>query len=168
MMKLQHVGLGILLGCAVAMAVGAEEKSAPAADIAKSAQPASAKIWWAYQPALRPSEPAVKQRKWVRTPIDAFVLARLETKNLKPSPDADRATYIRRVTLDTLGYIPTPEEVKAFLNDRSPDAYEKLVDRLLASPHYGERQARHWLDLARYADSAGFYNDQTRPNMWRY
>ena len=87
---------------------------------------------------------------------------------LTPSPDADRATFIRRATLDAWGVIPTPEEVAAFESDKSPDAYEKLVDRLLASPRYGERQARLWLDLARYADSTGFQNDNVRPNMFRY
>jgi hypothetical protein len=104
----------------------------------------------------------------VRTPVDAFVLAKLEEKGLKPSPDTDRATYIRRATLDTWGLIPTPEQVREFVNDKSPNAYEKLADRLLSSPHYGERQARRWLDLARYADSAGFQNDNTRPNNFRY
>jgi hypothetical protein len=97
----------------------------------------------------------------VRTPIDAFVLARLEEKGIKPSAEADRATFIRRATLDAWGLLPTPEEVKAFVNDKSPNAYEKLVDRLLASHHFGERQARRWLDLARYADSSGFRT--TRP-----
>jgi hypothetical protein len=123
---------------------------------------------WSWQPVSRPEVPSVQNKDWVRTPIDAFVLQKLEEKALKPSPEADRATLIRRVTLDLWGLIPTPEEVQAFVNDQSPDAYEKLVDRLLASPRYGERQARHWLDLARYADSAGFQGDQTRPNNWRY
>jgi hypothetical protein len=104
----------------------------------------------------------------VRTPIDAFILSKLEAKGLKPSPDADRATFIRRATLDVWGVVPTPEEVAAFVGDTSPDAYEKLVDRLLASTRYGERQARRWLDLVRYADSAGFQGDQTRPNAYRY
>jgi hypothetical protein len=104
----------------------------------------------------------------VRTEIDALVLARLEQKELLPSAEADRATRIRRATLDVWGVIPSPEEVEAFVADRSPDAYEKLIDRLLASPRYGERQARRWLDLARYADSTGFEGDRTRPNMWRY
>jgi hypothetical protein len=112
--------------------------------------------------------PSVKQKKWVRTPVDAYVLEKLEAKGIKPSPEADRATFIRRATLDAWGILPTPEEVKAFEKDRAPDAYEKLVDRLLASPHFGERQARRWLDLARYADSTGFQNDNTRPNNWRY
>ena len=108
------------------------------------------------------------RRGWVRTPIDAFILAQLEAKGIAPSPDVGRAVLIRRATLDVWGVIPAPEEVNAFVNDRSPDAYQKVVDRLLASPHYGERQARRWLDLARYADSTGFENDRTRPNMWRY
>jgi hypothetical protein len=142
--------------------IGAETDSKPAA--AKAAVPNG----WAYQPVKAPELPAVKQGKWVRTPIDAFVLARLEEKGIKPSPEADRSTFIRRATLDAWGLLPTPEEVKAFVDDKSPNAYEKLVDRLLASHHFGERQARRWLDLARYADSSGFQNDATRPNNWRY
>jgi len=154
-------------------AVAADDK--PADDAAKVAAPAAAAVpaaaarpHWAYQPVQRPELPDVKQKAWVRTPIDAFVLAKLEAKGLKPANDTDRATYIRRATLDVLGLLPTPEEVKAFVADKSPDAYEKLVDRLLASPHYGERQARRWLDLARYADSVGYTNDELRPNMFRY
>jgi hypothetical protein len=154
-----------LLAAVVVSAGAAEDK--PAATETKAAPPKPAQHW-AYQPVVTPAIPDIKQKKWVRTPVDAFVLAKIEEKGVKPAPDADRATFIRRATLDTLGYIPTPEEVKAFEKDRSSDAYEKLVDRLLASPHYGERQARRWLDLARYADSTGFQNDQTRPNMWRY
>ena len=123
---------------------------------------------WAYRPVKRPELPAVQHQPWVRTPIDAFVLARLEEKEIKPSPDADRTTLIRRATLDVWGLIPTPEEVAAFVADRSPDAYEKLIDRLLASPRYAERQGRRWLDLARDSDSTGFEGDRTRPNMWRY
>jgi hypothetical protein len=123
---------------------------------------------WAVKPLQRPAVPHVKQEKWVHTPIDAFILAELESKNIKPSPEADRGTYIRRATLDTWGLLPTPAEVEAFEKDKSPDAYEKLIDRLLSSQHFGERHARRWLDLARYADSAGFQGDQTRPNNWRY
>ncbi|MDB5970461.1 MAG: hypothetical protein JWQ90_2911 [Hydrocarboniphaga sp.] len=137
------------------------------ADVKPAAAPVKAGLW-SYQLVKRPAEPVVKNKKWVRTPVDGFVLAKLEEKGIKPSPDADRAIFIRRATLDVWGVIPTPEEVKAFVNDRSPDAYDKLADRLLASPKYGERQARRWLDLARYADSSGFQNDVTRPNMWRY
>lgn len=135
----------------------------------EAAKPAAkAPAWSPYVPVGELAQPAIKQKGWVRKPLDAFVLAKLEAAGLKPSPDADRATYIRRATLDAWGILPTPEEVKAFVNDKSPDAYERLVDRLLSSPHYGERQARRWLDLARYADSSGFQNDLTRPNMYRY
>ncbi|MBW8758478.1 MAG: DUF1553 domain-containing protein [Burkholderiales bacterium] len=135
-----------------------------------AATPASAAVAraWAYTPAQKPAVPSVKQAAWVRTPLDAFVLSKLESRGLSPSPDADRATFIRRATLDAWGLIPTPEEVRAFVNDKSPKAYDKLVDRLLASPRYGERQGRRWLDLARYADSDGYNADGTRPNIWRY
>jgi hypothetical protein len=150
---------------AIAALVGAAA-SAPEAGPAATAQAAARA--WAYTPVQRPALPAVHDKSWGRTPLDAFVLARLEAKGLKPSPDADRATFIRRATLDAWGLIPTPEEVRAFVDDRSPRAYEKLVDRLLASPHYGERQGRRWLDLARYADSDGYNADGTRPNIWRY
>ncbi len=148
------------------MAAAPQKDAAPQKESAAAAP--SVPNGWAYQPVKRPEVPAVKDQKWVRSPVDAFVLARLEAKGLKPSPEADRATFIRRATLDTWGLLPTPEEVKAFVNDKSPNAYEKLVDRLLESHHFGERQARRWLDLARYADSAGFQNDATRPNNWRY
>jgi len=154
------------LSIAVLLCFSAVLSAAPD-DTTKPAAPTASKAW-AYTTPQQPSAPIVKLKSWVRTPVDAFVLAKLEEKNLKPSPDADRATFIRRATLDTWGLIPTPEEVHAFVNDKSPDAYEKLADRLLSSPHYGERQARRWLDLARYADSAGFQNDTTRPNNYRY
>ena len=103
-----------------------------------------------------------------RNPIDAFILARLEEKGIQPNPPADKITLLRRASLDLIGLPPTPEEAQAFLADQSPDAFAKVVDRLLASPHYGERWGRHWLDLARYADSNGFKSDETRPNIWRY
>ena len=160
--------LAVLLSLSVAAVSAADDKQAGDAAKATPAKSTSAAKIWSWQPVQQQVEPSVKQKQWVRTPIDAFVLARLEAKGIKPSQDADRAAFIRRATLDELGVIPTPEEVKAFVADRSPDAYEKLVDRLLSSPHYGERQARRWLDLARYADSTGFQNDTTRPNMWRY
>jgi hypothetical protein len=155
--------IGYLLLCSLTAAMGAEVPSSTPPKPAPAGQQ-----FWSYQPVKRPDVPSVQQKEWVKTPIDAFILARLEAKGIKPSADADRATFIRRATLDAWGVIPTPDEVKAFVNDKSPDAYEKLVDRLLASPHYGERQARRWLDLARYADSTGFENDQTRANMYRY
>ncbi len=123
---------------------------------------------WAFQP-LRPSKlPAVKNAAWARNDVDRFILASLEAKGLKPSPEADRRTLIRRVTLDLIGLPPSPEEVETFVKDTSPQAWERVVDRLLASPHYGERWGRHWLDLARYADSSGFHNDLDRPHAWRY
>ncbi len=126
------------------------------------------KSWWAYEPLHSQAVPAVKRQGWVRTPVDAFVLARLEENGLQPSGEVDRAAFIRRITLDVWGVIPTPAEVSAFVNDRSANAYERLVDRLLESPRYGERQGRRWLDLARYADSVGFTNDEDRPTAWRY
>jgi hypothetical protein len=122
---------------------------------------------WAYVKPQRPALPAVKHRTWVRNAIDEFVLARLEQEGLAPSPEADRETLIRRVTLDLTGLPPTLAEVDAFLADLGPDAYEKVVDRLLASPHYGEHQARSWLDLARYADTNGYEKDERR-SAWPY
>jgi hypothetical protein len=151
-----------------AAAVAPASASAPASAPSAASTPASSAVLWSYQPVKSQAVPEVHNKKWARTPIDAFVLAKLEANKLEPSVDADRATFIRRATLDTWGLIPTPEEVKAFVNDRSSKAYEKLVDRLLASPHYGERWGRRWLDLARYADSDGYNTDGTRPNMWRY
>jgi hypothetical protein len=124
--------------------------------------------YWAFQKVLRPAVPQVSDSKWSANPIDAFILARLEAKRLKPNPAADRVTLLRRVSFDLIGLPPTPEEIDAFVSDTSPNAYEKVVDRLLVSPHYGERWARHWLDLARYAESEGFKSDETRPNAWRY
>jgi hypothetical protein len=124
--------------------------------------------FWSLQKLSRPTPPRVQNRRSVRTPIDAFVLDRLEAKHLLPAPAADRITLLRRASFDLIGLPPSPEEVTAFLADHSPDAFSKVVDRLLASPHYGERWGRHWLDLARYAESEGFKSDETRPNAWRY
>jgi hypothetical protein len=125
--------------------------------------------WWALQPVRRPPVPDIRTPPGVRhTDIDRFVLARLADKGLSLSPEADRRTLIRRVTFDLIGLPPTPEEVEAFVADPSPDAYEKVVDRLLASPHYGERWARHWLDVVRYGESDGFERNTPRPNAWRY
>ncbi len=130
------------------------------ADVAKSDH-------WAFQPIKRSESPVVKERAWVRNPIDAFILARLEKEKLTPSKDADRVTLLRRASLDLTGLPPTPAEVAAFVADQSPDAYDRVVERLLKSPHYGERWARHWLDLARYADSNGFTIDGPR-TIWPY
>ncbi len=120
---------------------------------------------WAYVAPKRPAEPQVKNANWVRNPIDSFILARLEKEGLKPSPEADKITLLRRVYLDLTGLPPTPADVDAFLADKSPDAYEKVVDKLLASPRYGERMAMQWLDLARYADTHGYHIDSHR-DMW--
>ncbi len=155
-----------VFGVAAVAAQAAETQTVAAQKPARPA--ASSARWTAYQPVKAPEAPAVQNRKWLRTSIDAYVLAQQETAGIKPSPEADRATFIRRATLDAWGLLPTPEEVKAFVNDKAPNAHERLVDRLLASHHFGERQARRWLDLARYADSTGFQNDNTRPNNWRY
>src|SRR5262249_30660909 len=110
----------------------------------------------------------VRDTSWVRTPIDAFVLARLEREGLTPSPPADRRTLIRRLGFDLTGLPPSPAEVEQFIQDGSDDAYERLVDRLLASPRYGERWARHWLDLVHYGESHGYDKDKPRPNAWPY
>lgn len=123
---------------------------------------------WAFQPVRASEPPSVRSRAWISNPVDAFVAARLEAGGIEPGPMADRVTLLRRVTLDLTGLPPTPEEVSAFLSDASPDAYSRVVSRLLASPRYGERWARHWLDVARYAESEGFKADETRPNAWRY
>src|SRR5438093_4061813 len=123
---------------------------------------------WAFQPVVRPSIPAVQNKSWPRTPIDFFILAKLEEKGLAPSPPADKATLLRRVTFDLHGLPPSPAELDAFLADASPDALAKVVDRLLASPRYGERWARHWLDLARFSESDGFEYDKMREHAWRY
>ncbi|MDB5355849.1 MAG: hypothetical protein JWN24_2302 [Phycisphaerales bacterium] len=130
--------------------------------------PGQALTHWSFSKPVRPALPDVKRKDWVRNPIDAFVLARLEKEGLAPNPEADRYTLIRRLSLDLIGLPPTAQEVEAFVSDKSPDAYEKLVDRLQANPHYGERWSRMWLDCARYADSAGYGSDPLRMTCFRY
>jgi len=120
---------------------------------------------WAYKKPARPALPKVSQQDWARNPIDRFVLARLEAAGLKPAPEAPRTTLIRRAALDLTGLPPKPEEVEAFARDQTPDAFEKLIDRYLASPHYGEHRARYWLDAARYGDTHGIHHDNRR-QMW--
>jgi mono/diheme cytochrome c family protein len=127
------------------------------------------KAWWSFQPVRKPAVPRVKNTAWPRTDIDRFLLARMEEKDLKPAPAADRRTLIRRASYDLTGLPPTDQEVNAFVNDRSPDAFATVVDRLLASPRYGERWGRHWLDVARYADEMySSTEDSPYPNAWRY
>jgi hypothetical protein len=123
--------------------------------------------WWSLVPLRRPAIPALSD-SWIRTPIDAFVLTKLQEKRLHPSPEADRRTQIRRLTYDLHGLPPSPAEVEAFAADKAPDAYEKLVDRLLASPRYGERWGRHWLDVVHYGETHGYDKDKPRPNAWPY
>jgi hypothetical protein len=132
----------------------------------------SAKTHWSWQPLTKPVVPQPSDSSWAKTPIDNFILAKLDEKNLKPNPPADKRTIIRRATFDLIGLPPTPEEVDEFLKDESPDAFAKVVDRLLASPHYGERWGRHWLDVARYSDTKGQIRrnreDPNYPFAWTY
>jgi hypothetical protein len=146
----------LLVALVLATPVGGQEKYAD-----PEITPAD-REHWAFKPVVRPKVPAAGN------PIDAFVRAKLDAAGLKPSPEADRVTLLRRVTLDLTGLPPTPAEVEAFVNDAAPDAYEKVVDRLLASPHFGERQAQHWLDVVRFAESNGYEADGERPHAWRY
>jgi cytochrome c553 len=128
-----------------------------------------ARVHWSFQPVIRPAAPRLDVPGFdVRNPIDAFILEKLNETGLSPSPEADRRTLIRRVSFDVVGLPPSPEEVEQFVNDGDPAAYDKLIERLLASPHFGERWARHWLDVARFAESHGFEMNQTRPNAWPY
>src|SRR5437660_5616661 len=150
--------LGSLLACLGSNAAWPDSASATVQD---------KRNHWAFKPPVRPPVPNGKNRKWTRNPIDHFVVARLEKEGLKPSPDADRATLIRRLNLDLTGLPPTPKEVDEFVRDKSPEACDTLVERLLASPHYGERWGRHWLDVARYADSNGYEKDASR-SIWPY
>ena len=147
-----------------------EGKPLAAADVAKLrrwiASGAEYQTHWAYRPLKSPAAPAVKNDAWIRTPLDAFVLAKLEAKQIAPSPEAERVVLIKRLYFDLLGLLPKPEEVEAFVADKSSGAYEALVDRLLASPHFGERWGRHWLDMARYADSDGYEKDRARPDAY--
>ena len=125
--------------------------------------------WWSFTPAAKPAIPALGDpRLAAPNPIDAFIRAKLAEQKLAPSAEADRRTLLRRVTFDLIGLPPTPEELAAFLNDRSPDAYEKIVDRLLASPRHGERWARHWLDTVHFGESHGYDKDKPRLNAWSY
>ena len=123
---------------------------------------------WSFQPILHPQPPSVQRASWLKNPIDAFVLAKLESEGIEPSPEAEREKLIRRLSLDLTGLPPTPDEVASFMADSRPDAYQRQVDRLLDSPHFGEKWAVHWLDQARYADSDGYEKDSRRPHAWRW
>ena len=128
----------------------------------------TASNYWAYRPLKRPQVPLVQASDWVSNPIDAFILAKLEAHGLTPAAPASKLTLIRRVYYDLTGLPPSPEAVEAFLNNTAPDAYEKLIDKLLKSPRYGEKWGRHWLDLVRYAETNGYENDSDKPYVWRY
>ena len=128
----------------------------------------TASDYWAYRPLKRSQVPSVQTSDWVNNPIDAFILAKLEAHDLTPAAPASKLTLIRRVYYDLTGLPPSPEAVEAFLNNTSPDAYEKLIDKLLKSPRYGEKWGRHWLDLVRYAETNGYENDSDKPYIWRY
>ena len=145
-----------------------EQASAPAAKPEKVGITEADRQWWAFRKPLREPVPQHNAARWKSNPVDAFLKKRLDEKGLEPAPRADRRTLIRRAYLDVVGLLPAPEEVEAFVNNSSEDAFAKLVDRLLASPHYGERWGRHWLDVARYADSGGYEHDYDYPHAWRY
>ncbi|HZS06697.1 MAG TPA: PSD1 and planctomycete cytochrome C domain-containing protein [Blastocatellia bacterium] len=145
------------------------ENSPPAKAFKKDKEITDAeRNYWAFKKPARHPLPTPKNSAWVRTPVDAFVLAALERKGLAPSPPADKRTLLRRVTFDLTGLPPTPEEIASFLADNSPDAYEKVVKRLLSSPRYGERWAQHWLDIVRFGETNGYELDAERPQAWRY
>src|SRR5688500_11484100 len=146
---------------ALARANAAEPAKAPAAGATVDAK-------WAFAAPKMSPVPQPGGSEWARTDVDRFVLAKLQENGLAPAGPADKLTLIRRATFDLTGLPPTPEEVDAFTKDASPDAYEKLIDRLLASPHYGERWGRHWLDVVRFGETQGFERNRIRPNAWRY
>lgn len=151
----------LLALAAVSITVAAEPASVSSTNL-------SALSHWSLQPLSAATPPTPARSGWSRGPIDAFVLARLDKANLQPSSEADRITLIRRLSFDLIGLPPTPQELDAFLSDSAPDAYERLVDRLMASPRFGERWARHWLDVVRYTESQGFEYDKLRDNAWHY
>jgi hypothetical protein len=156
--------LVVVLSCLLASAAPADDGASPIEPPLTAAD----RQHWAFRPLARPPVPMVKSNDWCRLPIDKFILARLETAGLTPLPQADRRTLIRRVTFDLTGLPPTPVEISAFVEDPRPEAYERLIDRLLASPAYGQRWAQHWLDLIRFAETDGFEHDLERAQAWRY
>src|SRR5262249_30219175 len=123
---------------------------------------------WVFHPITKPQPPQVNDAQWIRTPIDAFILTRLQSEGLSPAPPASKVELIRRVSYDLTGLPPQPAQVAAFVADESPDAYERMVDSYLASPHYGERWGQHWLDVVRFAESEGFEYDTPVGSLWKY
>ena len=163
--KLSEAQIGDLVNW---IKMGAPDPRATKPVVSYASRSASAKTHWAYQPVKKPAVPEVKTKEWVATPVDAFILAKLEAQGMKPSSPAEKRTLIRRATFDLIGLPPTPEEVQVFLNDTSPKAFEKVVDRLLDSPHYGERWGRHWLDTARYSDTKGQFDRRRESTLYPY
>ena len=164
-----------VLGALAVLPGAAQRKAAPGAKAAEAPVhlipprvTAETKRFWSFQPVRRPKVPAVRNGGWVRNPIDAFVLSRLEASHFAPNGPASRPALIRRAYYDLIGLPPSPEAVRAFVADASPNAYEKVVDRLLASPQYGEKWGRHWLDLVHFAETNSYERDGVKPNAWRY
>jgi hypothetical protein len=154
---MKNQNLVTIAGC---IAVGLLALKPVAAQISEAPITELDRDHWSYKPLKRPAVPAAKDAgAWAKTPVDAFILQRLEVEKIAPQAEAAKHTLLRRVTYDLTGLPPSPEEIAAFEQDRSPDAYEKLVERLLASPRYGERWGQHWLDLARFAETDGFEHD---------
>ncbi|NBQ16545.1 MAG: DUF1549 domain-containing protein, partial [Proteobacteria bacterium] len=149
-------------------AAGGMQGAAPAAAPRANLDIGKGREFWSYKAPRKSAPPLVNNGAWVQAPIDQFVLSRVELAGLAPAPDADRRTLIRRLSFDLTGLPPTPEEIEAFERDRSDGAYEHLVDQLLASPRFGERWGRHWLDVARYAESSGKESNVLYPHAWRY
>ncbi|HYV35763.1 MAG TPA: DUF1553 domain-containing protein [Gemmataceae bacterium] len=166
--KLDQKDIDILTRWVKAGAPGLPEKAIAAVGKKAGEVTAEDRQYWAYKPVKKPGLPTVKNKAWVRNGIDNFILAGLEAKGLHPTEPADRLALGRRVYFDLIGLPPTPEQLDEFVNDQRPDAYEKLVDKLLAMPQYGEKWARHWLDLVRYGETNGFEFDVTKPMIWRY
>lgn len=156
----------LVVGLALALCSSALSQQPEA--VAETAISASDRDHWAYRPITRPYLPAPKRGDWLRTPLDAFILARLEAQHFAPSPEADRLALLRRLSFDLTGLPPSRDEQDAFAADNAPDAYARQVDRLLASPGYGDRWAQHWLDLARFAETDGYEHDKTRAEAWKY
>jgi hypothetical protein len=162
-MRVAPIFAAVLALAAFALRVAAEE-----AAIEETPVFDSDREHWSFRPLVRPAVPEVTDRQWPRTPIDYFILRGLEPKELAPQPEASRETLFRRLSFDLTGLPPSPEEIDEFLADQSPHAYERVVERLLASPAYGERWAQHWLDLARFAETDGYEHDKVRPEAWKY
>jgi hypothetical protein len=152
----------------VLMGVPWSEAAAAPRKVGSPKVDARARAFWSFQPIRRPDVPAVANTAWVKTPVDAFLLSKMEEAGLAPASPTPRTTLLRRVYYDLIGLPPTPDDLRAFLRDDSPEAYERVVDRLLASPQYGERWGRHWLDLVRYAETNGYEFDSLKPEVWRY